>query len=241
MKKTYRHIIFGATCAALGFAATHEDTLILEPTEMVGTDFAGCLRYAGRIETMPTLPAACDFYQFIQSHGVARDGYMDIPALVPVLHRYIRSQGMPVLFLTRPASVREEGDVTVIEAITNEGILTFQAAQWLEPHAETSLEKCLNLLCHQPGSGFGQRLQGYFGPDCAIQQTRRAGEYLVSIAFPAETQLHEARATVIEGWRQIFDEGEALISMLAFAFEHPSAYSNPIQAFEEGAKGGALL
>lgn len=236
MKKRYDTIALGASCAAIGYAAAHADTLILEATEMVGTDFAACLRpSAGTGSPAPQGPAEA-FCGFLAENGVLRDGALDVPAMPPVLYRYLAAQEIPVMFLARPVSIARTEAGFDVEVITNEGMITYSAAHLLDttptcvskPQAGTIREKRLNLLCHDPGPLLEAKIAARGQDGWQLLKNRRAGEYIVSLPFAPEVQLPEARAQIVEAWRDMFEEGEALISMLAFAFAYEGDAAAPV-------------
>ncbi len=95
--KCYRKIIYGATCYGIGAACrSGRDTLILEPGIHPGGEFADTFN-PGRFWTSPlrTVQARA-FRSDLEERGALDGKTFHLPALIPVLCRFILDKGLQI-------------------------------------------------------------------------------------------------------------------------------------------------
>ena len=81
-------LILGASYAALGYAAAHPGTLIVEETEGTGVEYAGNMRPSDLVD-LPVTELGKQFYAFLKEHDlVTEEGRLDLCGMTTAVNRY---------------------------------------------------------------------------------------------------------------------------------------------------------
>jgi hypothetical protein len=104
-------LIAGATFLGIGLALQHrQGALVAEREITVGHEFTYAYKHGERWNEKLRSEAANRFREeLLQRNGMA-EGRAHLPGLTPLLHRWIRGEGLPVRFMTEIVSVALENE-----------------------------------------------------------------------------------------------------------------------------------
>ncbi len=250
-------LILGASYAALGYAAAHPGTLIVEETEGTGVEYAGNMRPSDLVD-LPVTELGKQFYAFLKEHElVTEEGRLDLCGMTTAVNRYAVAHKLWILLDAAVVSVKKSDNGYVVECRTNSGLREIQARILLDTTsrrissrgAAAVTRQWLHVLCSEAMEDPYHQLKEVNG-DIITTPGFWPGEWTVSFPFSGETKLPEARLAVERQWRAAFPGGETLIDAVGFDFDveavdsgdegicawvGPHRYGNPVAAFDGGA------
>ncbi|WP_373264318.1 hypothetical protein [Hungatella hathewayi] len=259
MAKHVETVIVGATYYGIGYACTHPNCLILEPSQVLGGNFHKGLRTAS-MDGLGEREADTGLGKLMKEYGVWTEYGFDVLKAAPVLHEFVsQTEGLRLLLNVKLLAVRrkDEGAESYdVEYSSNSGIHHVCCSRVLDTTVlrDTNLfgvrllSKTLNLFTLCIGGDFEEKLK-FVCPECMIEEGVNPGEKIVKFpAAPGDT-IADAYEAVVELWRLAFTEGEEKILFMAEDFEYvcrctdeafsPCAWvgedvSNPLTAFVRG-------
>lgn len=249
MRDFYDTLVLGASLAGLGYASTHPDTLILEPTEMLGQEFTASFRpIRGEL---PHTGGALE-ESLIRNGILSEKGVLDSLALSVGLYKFAKVEELSVLLLAQVVGITKVPDGFSVEFLTNTGMRTVRAARILDTRSGHGRRR-FNVVCHNLPEDFEKRIQEQFPLGVQVVSGCREAEYYVCFAVPEKAQIYDARQMVNAGWKSAFANGEAKITMAAFDFDivpekciefvkpdwvqfTGAAFADPLEAFCTGAR-----
>ena len=118
--KRYDTVIVGSGYYAFGYAMTHENTLIVEETQMADRHYAACLRPfdASRVEACGEAAA---LFESMKAQGIIRDGRVRLAGLEAGLCDFATRFSPRVLLDTVCTGVEKTGEGYRITLFNNEG------------------------------------------------------------------------------------------------------------------------
>ncbi|MFR3482092.1 MAG: hypothetical protein ACLTXL_00415 [Clostridia bacterium] len=120
-------LILGASYAALGYAAAHPGTLIVEETEGTGVEYAGNMRPSDLVD-LPVTELGKQFYAFLKEHElVTEEGRLDLCGMTTAVNRYAVAHKLWILLDAAVVSVKKSDNGYVVECRTNSGLREIQA------------------------------------------------------------------------------------------------------------------
>lgn len=220
-----------ASAFSLGFAASHGNTLILEKSENVLSDFVNPVKPG--IITEPQTDEGRAFVGYLRKSGcVSDEGILDTPSLAPAAAEYALNMNFSVLLGVKIISCENNR----IQIYTNSGLQNIVCNRIIRrPEAKTGF-KMLNCIVSGTDHNtllkfekFGGRINRSFGKD----------EFILSVPFAFGCQLNEARIEFANRIRASFG---ASVQIDAFAsdFDYGSEFSGIIEEFEAGVNYGLL-
>ncbi len=253
MKKHYARIILGASYYALGYESSHEDCLILEQSQTVGSEFHLAVRPV-TVRDGASGPM-CDI---MREYGVLTPGTFDQLKAQAVVHEYASrrlEEGMQLVLDAHIISVSFSDEGVSVSFIDNEGISTVTAERLIDTTDEcvsvAGMVKCvsktLNAFTVALSDGFTEKLTTVH-PECRVIDGSMENEKIICFAVSPDTSLAEAYRELVDVWSKAFPEGEEKILFVAENFdavyepvkEKPRGwvgryYDDPFTAFAEGA------
>ncbi|MFQ9801765.1 MAG: hypothetical protein ACLR23_25940 [Clostridia bacterium] len=101
-------LILGASYAALGYAAAHPGTLIVEETEGTGVEYAGNMRPSDLVD-LPVTELGKQFYAFLKEHElVTEEGRLDLCGMTTAVNRYAVAHKLWILLDAAVVSVKNQ-------------------------------------------------------------------------------------------------------------------------------------
>jgi hypothetical protein len=101
MQKNFQRIILGATSAGLGaFFADPEETLLIEASSMIGTDFATCFYPGSTTGNQLNTNDSHIIFEEASKIGVLKNGFVHLPGLHTLLYKYLSPFVQNCLLLT---------------------------------------------------------------------------------------------------------------------------------------------
>lgn len=250
-------LIISATYAALGYAATHPDTLIIEEHELIGSDYAMTFRSvddkvsAGSADGQELI----DFFRRVSV--IDGLGKFDRLRALTGICRFVNQKKLSILLDATVISIEylKEDDSYHVNVYTNSGIRSIKAKQLIdssnvpkEIQGTVSVQKQLNAICSHSDTDPADALQA-INPAITTSPGYFSGEWTVHVPFSSETTLSDARIFIEEAWGRAFGDGSVLIDAIAFDFDksltddlqiacgkwiNPKQFANPIEAYEAG-------
>jgi len=133
----YTTILYGATLLALGAAMRDpENTLILEPSGLAGSEFIDALRFDSF--GAPASAPGKALLRELESRGAA-GGRAHMPAAAPALFLLAQQYGLQILFVSSLVSLREEEGGVTLEALCVHERRSFRARQFVRTDASLPL------------------------------------------------------------------------------------------------------
>lgn len=97
----FNKIILGATATGLGaFLSEPENTLLIEPSSMIGPDFAGCFFTGSAKSNTLSDSNSHPLFQAATNIGVLKNGLVHLPGLQALMYKYLIPYVKNCLFLT---------------------------------------------------------------------------------------------------------------------------------------------
>ena len=214
-----------ASAFSLGFAASHGNTLILEKSENVLSDFVNPVKLS--TVTEPQTEEGRAFAEHLRKAGcVSDEGILDSPSLAPAAAEYALNMNFNVLLGVKIISCENNH----IQIYTNSGLQKMVCKKIIRrPEAETGF-KMLN--CIVSGTDYNTLLKfEKFGG--RISRSFEKDEFILSLPFMFGCQLNEARIEFVNAINACF--GTAVqIDAFAADFEYNSGFGGIIEEFEAG-------
>ena len=212
---------------SLGFAASHGNTLILEKSENVLSDYVNPITPS--IVTEPQTDEGRAFAEHLRKAGcVSDEGILDTPSLAPAAAEYALKMNFDILLGVKIISCENNH----IQIYTNSGLQNIVCNKIIRcPEAVTGF-KMLNGIVSGTDYNilsefekFGGRINRSFGKD----------EFILSLPFMFGCQLNEARIEFVKKFRACFG---ASVQIDAFAadFDYGSEFGGMIEEFEAGVR-----
>lgn len=254
MKKHYTTILIGATYYALGYAAAHESTLILEESQQVGGDFHAMLhpvdiKCAGEKEAESALG------KMMRSHGVWTEKGFDLLKAAPVAHAcaaQLLREGKEILLDCRIMDVRKEAEQCIVRYFCNEGICEAAADRVIDTTVNRItgnakiLSQTLNAFTVAQEPGFDERLKAVC-PECVILDGFLENEKLMLFPADPDETILPAYQRMTDAWKKAFPEENEKILFVADVLDavyeaedmgsvpwNGGRFANPVSAFVKG-------
>lgn len=253
MKKHYARIILGASYYALGYESAHDDCLILEQSQTVGSEFHQTVRPA-KVRGGEESPLC----GLMREYGVLTDDSFDQLKAQAVVHEYVSrrlGEGMQLVLDAHIISVTTSDEGAIVSFIDNEGISTVTADRLIDTTDECissagevkCVSKTLNAFTVALEDGFSEKFLSA-SPRSRVIEGPMENEKIVCFAVNPDVPLTDAYRALIDTWKKAFPEGEEKILFVAENFDavyEPvkdkpcywvgKHYDDPFIAFAEGA------
>ena len=136
MRVKFERIIIGATTTGLGaFFSEPENCLLIEPTSMIGSDFAGSF-YPGSAEgNLFQAEASNQLFQEATKIGVLKDGFVHLPGLQTLMYKQLVPHAKNVLFLTDLISAESIDGEIAVTVFNRNGTTTYTCNELIDATA----------------------------------------------------------------------------------------------------------
>ena len=230
MKKHYRRIITGATFYGCGLAAAApEDTLVIEPSILVGSDFTLNFNPGKEWDYVPSQPSAAAFKAELKKRAALVGGRIHQPALTPVFSRWCLEHRLDVALATRVLE-RHGNELTVFDAGGRHGLT---ADEIIDASPAIGKTKRITASLLTDGSG-----RDFAGDRFEIVAGRFSAEAFLLMPLPAATAWPEARMLLLNAWQERPSELRACrIAAVGVRFDYHN-FINPVMALDCGLNGG---
>ncbi len=218
----YENCLIGASAFSIGFALTHEDTVILEPSENVFSDFVNTINYCkvGK----PVSDAGKKFYGFLKDDGyISKEGFLDTPSFATGGADFVNRNNLNIL-LGAKLICATENCVTVY---TNSGIRKIECERIINLK-ENKSEKVYNCIVFAEDKEAVKRFPGKYIKSYA------ENEYIFSLRFDEEATVNEARIEFENIFKNIYPKNEVLLGYFADSFDYEHKYPDLLSEFEAG-------
>lgn len=225
---TVDYCCLDASAFSFGFASSHCNTLIIEKSENVLSDYVNGI-IPCRINSMPVTDNGRDFYEFLKNgECISEHGILDSPSLAPLAAEYAIDYN--VILGAHVISIKKSECGYIVKIYTNSGIQNIICKSVI---SRPKILNCLNFLnCVVSGTDreflipieeYGARIHKCFEKD----------EFIISMPFNTDISFNEARIQFVSRMRQCFG---ATLKIDAFAtdFVYGADTYNIIKEFEAG-------
>lgn len=251
-EKVYDTLVFGTGYLAIGYAATHKDTLIVERAEYADKYFSGAYRVGSGWDYLPVNEKAKELRVLYESYKILDSGVADVASAEPVFSKFIKELPINFLLLCDVVSVEKKDGFSAVTLYHNGGIETVLTKRILDTRPSSSAVKFQNLLVFFDGEGLEDTVKTAFGKAAFVSNGLRAGEKFVSVPVKMGESVTDLRIRIVDTWREKISPIGARISTFAaqFAFVDPvrtetigenyirvseSTFDNGFSAFDYGA------
>lgn len=230
MKKHYRRIVVGATYYGCGLAAAvPEDTLVIEPSILVGSDFSLNFNPGKEWDYAPSQPAAAALMAELQKRDALVGGRIHQPALTPVFSRWCLEHQLDIALATRVLA-RSGNELIVFNA---DGRHCLTADEIIDASPVIGETKRITASLLTDGSG-----RDFVGDRFEIIAGRFSTEAFLLMSLPAATAWPDARMLLFKTWQERPAELRAYsIAAVGVRFDYHN-FVNPVVALERGLNGG---
>lgn len=238
MIKVYDTLIIGSGYFSLGYAASHENTVICESSE--GCDTGFCLPISG-FKYHPYAPKSRDgerLLQIFESLSLFSGGMQNTSAFECALCKYICEAGAEVLLKCRVISTDVTADGMIDATVqTNEGLSHIFTRKIIDTRAKTEKKRLTVLFVTENIRETERELCAAFD-GAFIEPAFYENRYALYIPV-GDTDVNRVKIFVYEKWKNLTTD--AKIIYIAPAFYSPdgsqtsdTSYNNPIEAFDAG-------
>ncbi len=182
--KQYETVIVGSGYFALGYAATHENTLILEETQMVDRHFGACLRGFDLPRELPRNGGAARLYAHFCELGLVRDGRLSVTGLEAAICDFLDGDYSHLLVGTACVAIDREDGGYVLSTCNNEGLGKLFAKRVID--TRVSGGKWLNVLIEETEGG---RVDADNGSPAFFE-----GQRVLALHLPTAPDINRAKA-----------------------------------------------
>ena len=194
MNKDYRQIILGATFYGCGLAAVSpDDTLVIEPSILVGSDFTLNFNPGQQWDYVPSHAWAREFLRDLSVRNALEDGRIHQPALCPVFSKWCLDHNLNIALSTTVLNVNDNQ----VEIFDVEGRHVISADQIVDASPKCGLTKRITASLLTAGQWAG----GAYGP-FEIIAGRFSSEAFLLMELPVTVAWPEARLTLFNAWKQ---------------------------------------
>ena len=214
-----------ASAFSFGFAAAHKNTLIIEKSENVLSDYVEPITPC--TVTEPHTAEGRAFAGYLKKAGcVSCEGILDTPSLAPAAAEYALRMSFNILLGAKIIS-REKNTVRVY---TNSGLQNIVCNKIIRrPRAENAFKR-LNCIVSGTDRNTLSEFEKYGG---IINVGFEKDEFIVSLPFESGCRLNDARIEFVNRIRECFGKA-VLIDAFAADFEYDGGYNGIIEEFEAG-------
>ena len=236
--KIYDTLIIGSGYFSAGFAASHKNTIICEPSE--GCDTGFYLPLSG-FKHHPYAPKSRDgesLLQIFESLSLFSDGMQNTSAFECALCKYICDKGIDVLLKCRVISADMTADGIIDATVqTNEGLSHVFTRKIIDTRTKAE-KKRLTVLFVTENIRDAERAISLTFDGAFIEPAFYENRYALYIPM-GDTDVNRVKLFVYEKWKKL--TSDAKILYIAPTFYSPdsspisdTSYKNPIEAFEAG-------
>ena len=120
--KIFDTVVLGSGYFSLGYAATHENTLIIEDTQLLDPNFYGTLSGFGMKSEKLCAKGAASLYNAFVNEGIVGEDRLAVNELEPALCRFVEGKAPNILLGTFCIGVKKTDCGYEISFCNNEGI-----------------------------------------------------------------------------------------------------------------------
>ncbi len=228
----FETVILGSGYFSLGYATTHENTLIIEDTQLVDPHFFGTLSGVESNVEKPTAIGAAALYEALVNEGVVKAGKLAVNELEPAVCRFIADKKLNVLLGTFCTAIEREGDGYKIEICNNEGLNTVRAQKVIDMRLEYGNR--MNLLVAVNDGKI---------PDLpCVTPAFYDDQRIIELTFAEACDINEAKLRILDLQNELCKAGARIVctSYRMFGAPHFEPYTdeNGILHVDETAEGG---
>ncbi len=231
MKKHYRRLVVGATYYGCGLAATvPDDTLVVEPSILVGSDFSLNFNPGYNWDYQPSNPEARKFMDELVSRNILSGQQLHQPAMVPVFSKWCLDHNLDIALSTR---VLEHDDKHAV-LFDAEGRHDITFDEFIDATSRREAKRITASL-HSDGPQCAGQYDGY-----KIVAGRFKHEAFLLMPIPLDTLWPDARMALFNIWQTRPEKlAQCEIAAVGLRFDYNN-YPNPVVALDRGLNGGEL-
>ena len=229
----YETVILGSGYFALGYASTHENTLIIEETQLLDPHFFGALSGFECGEQGVCAEGASALREAFVKEGVCLGGRLSVNELEPALCRFAERKMPDILLGSLCSDIKIGGDGFLLEICNNEGISRVVARRVIDTRMGKGSRLNFLLAVNPENLPRIEGLSPAFYPDQAV----------ASLDFDGLRDINEAKSRGLEILDGALREAGARIVCTSYRMENakkrePYTDENGIFYIDETNMGG---
>lgn len=218
----YKNCCIGANAFSIGFALANKDTVIIESSENVFSNYVNTINCCS--VGKPKTETGKMLYKFLSDDGyISKDGLLDTPSFATGGADFVNRNGLNILLGAKLISVSEN----CVTVYTNSGIRKIECERVIDSK-ESKTDKIYNCLVFTENKKALKKFPGKFIKSYA------ENEYVFSLDFDENTTVNEARIEFENTFRKIYPDNEVLLGYFADEFDYKHTYSDLLSEFEAG-------
>ncbi len=229
MKNHYCHVVIGASFYGCGIAAAApDDTLVLEPSILVGSDYTLNFNPGKQWDYQPSHPLALKFMDELKKRNVLKEQHIHQPALSPIFSQWCIDSNIE-LALSSYVLEHNKHELTMFD-INGRHQLSFDEIIDTRPQVGSPKRMTASIFSN--------------GPECEgdydsfeIIAGRFHSEAFLLMPIPAEMSWPEARIRLFNFWQKRPEKlKKCSIAATGVRFDYNDSI-NPVIALDRGLNG----
>lgn len=214
-----------ASAFSLGFAASHKNTLLIEKSENVLSDYVNTVKPS--VLSEPETSEGREFAGFLRKAGcVSEEGILDTPSLAPAAAAYALARQFDVLLGVKIVPIGNNH----VRIYTNSGLQDIRCEKIIRsPEAKTNGKR---LNCIVSGTD-RNTLSEFERTGGRINESFEKDEFILSLPFASGCRLNEARIAFVNKLKVCFGTS-VQIDAFAADFEYDNGFCGILEEFEAG-------
>lgn len=230
MTRSFKTIIVGASFRGCGLAARQADTLILESTVQIGTDFVYTFNPGTQWGCELKHPATQEFRHMLTVQSVLCDSRLQVGGLAAITASWCLKHDIKIEFLSRVIR-REQHVLTVMSPA---GIDEVYADRIIDASPVPGAEKYVTALLSCPDQSRTLTVEVTNYSEFTIHASPCRGEAYLRLKLPGDCGWPEARARLHTAWRQRDDSlRQWRLVLIGTRFDY-AVFANPALALDCG-------
>ena len=231
-------LVIGSGYSSLGYAMSHDDTLIAEALELTDVSFGAPLRlFESDSVPAPDAPSRA-LYDYYLSLGVIEGNKINASALECGFSGFALDNGVRIMLKSRVISVEEECGGYCCRVITNSGIITVRAERVID--MRPSGDRFMTFLFTASDDAALCAIADAF-PRGRVVPAFYEGRYALILPVGSADEISSLKAQVYSRWGEV-SSGAKLLYTAPYSFcvgsggslPLDSAYTDPFSAYDAG-------
>lgn len=129
----YKTIVYGATLKGLGIACRNpKDTLILEPSGMVGHEFASALRFCKIAGQLPEEAFGADLYKELMNRNAVAQNIVYVPVIPAILMNLMKQYELNIAFSSVLISKQARMNEIAVTTLFHHQYVEYECEQFID-------------------------------------------------------------------------------------------------------------
>ena len=227
----YNTIILGSGYYSAGYALGHENSIIIEKSQLCDINFYGTYSGFCQTEYEPVSQEGKEMKDYFNSLGILRDTKINVNTLESVFCSFIKNKPIKILLNTECISVTQAQGVYCVEIYNNAGLDRLYAKKVIDTRAKNKNQ--LNVLLELDSEGYA-----LFSKKYKVLRAFYEDEYIIS--YKTDKDVNTAKLDFYNEWKNTAKLKNSRIISFAYQLSGKNvdlSLGNMFKAFDLGMQG----